>query len=78
MVCWLFFADQHTTSWLACSEWGIGMEIDSNVRRDDVEKLVRELMEGEKGEEGGRAEEKKGGGHESWWLVFLVFGQVDQ
>jgi hypothetical protein len=25
------------------------MEIDSNVKRDNVEKLVRELMEGEKG-----------------------------
>ncbi|GLT64728.1 hypothetical protein SLA2020_372020 [Shorea laevis] len=49
MVCWPFFADQHTTSWFACNEWGIGMEIDSNVKREDVEKLVRELMEGEKG-----------------------------
>ncbi|CAL8138733.1 unnamed protein product [Prunus armeniaca] len=27
-----------------------GMEIDNNVKKDKVEKLVRELMEGEKGE----------------------------
>nr|GMC48268.1 7-deoxyloganetin glucosyltransferase-like [Ipomoea batatas] len=32
-------------------KWGIGREIDSNVKRDEVEKLVRELMEGEKGGE---------------------------
>uniref|UniRef100_A0A6N2K269 Uncharacterized protein n=1 Tax=Salix viminalis TaxID=40686 RepID=A0A6N2K269_SALVM len=33
-----------------CSEWGIGMEIESNVKRENVKKLVTELMEGEKGE----------------------------
>ncbi|KAJ7968239.1 Glycosyltransferase [Quillaja saponaria] len=33
----------------ACTEWGIGMEVDSNVKRDEVEKMVNELMEGEKG-----------------------------
>ena len=27
------------------------MEIDNNVQRDEVEKLVRELMDGEKGKE---------------------------
>ncbi|KAB2610793.1 7-deoxyloganetin glucosyltransferase-like [Pyrus ussuriensis x Pyrus communis] len=32
-----------------CKEWGIGMEIDNKVKRDELEKLVRELMEGEKG-----------------------------
>ncbi|GKV41121.1 hypothetical protein SLEP1_g48693 [Rubroshorea leprosula] len=29
-------------------EWGIGMEINSDVKRDEVERLVRELMEEEK------------------------------
>uniref|UniRef100_A0A6N2L8V0 Uncharacterized protein n=1 Tax=Salix viminalis TaxID=40686 RepID=A0A6N2L8V0_SALVM len=29
--------------------WGNGMEIDSDVRRDNVEKLVKEFMEGERG-----------------------------
>nr|AWU66064.1 UGT85A57 [Rubus chingii var. suavissimus] len=49
MLCWPFFADQQTNSYYTCNEWGIGMEINSNVKRDNVEKLVRELMDGEKG-----------------------------
>ncbi|XP_075659249.1 7-deoxyloganetin glucosyltransferase-like [Castanea sativa] len=32
-------------------EWGIVMEVDNNVQRDEVEKLVRELIDGEKGKE---------------------------
>uniref|UniRef100_A0A5B7A6P5 Putative UDP-glucosyl transferase 85A2 n=1 Tax=Davidia involucrata TaxID=16924 RepID=A0A5B7A6P5_DAVIN len=53
MLCFPFFAEQQTNCRYASSEWGIGMEIDSNyVKRDEVEKLVRELMEGEtKGKE---------------------------
>ncbi|TQD77759.1 hypothetical protein C1H46_036715 [Malus baccata] len=50
MLCWLFFAvHQQTNCHCTCKQWGIDMEIDKNVKRDDVEKLVRELMEGEKG-----------------------------
>ncbi|KDP43116.1 hypothetical protein JCGZ_26649 [Jatropha curcas] len=48
MLCWPFFADQPTNCRYTCCEWGVGMEIDSNVKRDEIEKLVRELMEGEK------------------------------
>ncbi|OAY45123.1 7-deoxyloganetin glucosyltransferase [Manihot esculenta] len=51
MVCWPFFADQQTNCWFACNEWGIGMEIDNDVKREEVEKLVRELMDGKKGKE---------------------------
>nr|DAD21843.1 TPA_asm: hypothetical protein HUJ06_023306 [Nelumbo nucifera] len=51
MICWPFFADQQTICRYACTEWGVGMEIDSNVKRDEVESLIRELMEGEKGKE---------------------------
>ncbi|GKU97972.1 hypothetical protein SLEP1_g11036 [Rubroshorea leprosula] len=51
MICWSFFAEQPTNCRYACIEWGNGMEIDSNVKRDEVEKLVRELMEGIKGGE---------------------------
>ncbi|XP_022762410.1 7-deoxyloganetin glucosyltransferase-like [Durio zibethinus] len=51
MICWPFFAEQQTNCRFACTEWGVGMEIDNNVKRDEVEKLVRELMEGEKGKE---------------------------
>ncbi|KAI3936301.1 hypothetical protein MKW92_012046, partial [Papaver armeniacum] len=34
-----------------CKHWGIGIEIDNNVKRDEVAELVRKLMEGEKGKE---------------------------
>uniref|UniRef100_A0A6N2KCQ0 anthocyanidin 3-O-glucosyltransferase n=1 Tax=Salix viminalis TaxID=40686 RepID=A0A6N2KCQ0_SALVM len=49
MLCWPFRGDQQTNSRYTCPEWGIGMEIDSNVKRENVKKLVLELMEGEKG-----------------------------
>ncbi|XVF64793.1 hypothetical protein PTKIN_Ptkin09bG0195400 [Pterospermum kingtungense] len=51
MICWPFFAEQQTNCWFCCTKLGIGMEIDSNVKRNEVESLVRELMEGEKGKE---------------------------
>ncbi|RWR79292.1 7-deoxyloganetin glucosyltransferase-like protein [Cinnamomum micranthum f. kanehirae] len=51
VVCWPFFAEQQTNCRYACTEWGIGMEIDSNVKRDEVEGVIREMMEGEKGKE---------------------------
>ncbi|XP_060198919.1 7-deoxyloganetin glucosyltransferase-like [Lycium barbarum] len=51
MICWPFFAEQQTNCWFCCRRWGIGMEIDNNVKRDEVENLVRELMTGEKGKE---------------------------
>ncbi|KAB5519209.1 hypothetical protein DKX38_023528 [Salix brachista] len=34
----------------SCNEWGVGMEIDNNVKREGVEMLVKELMEGGEGE----------------------------
>nr|BAF49299.1 putative glycosyltransferase [Clitoria ternatea] len=49
MLCWPFFADQPTNCRSICNEWNIGMELDTNVKREEVEKLVNELMEGEKG-----------------------------
>ncbi|KAG5573308.1 hypothetical protein H5410_063074 [Solanum commersonii] len=51
MLCWPFFAEQQTNCWFSETKWGIGMEIDNNVKRDEVESLVRELMVGEKGKE---------------------------
>lgn len=51
MMCWPFFAEQPTNCRYVCTKWGIGMEIDSNVRREEVESLVREVMEGEKGKD---------------------------
>lgn len=51
MICWPFFADQLINCRYACQEWGVGMEIDTNVKRNEVEKTVRELIEGDKGRE---------------------------
>ncbi|KAK8648049.1 hypothetical protein V6N13_128811 [Hibiscus sabdariffa] len=49
MLCLPNFGDQQTNTWLACTKLGIGMGIDEDIKRDQVEMLVRELMEGEKG-----------------------------
>nr|QAV53747.1 UGT85A68 [Fagopyrum tataricum] len=49
MISWPFFAEQQTNCWYSCNVWGIGMEIDEDVKRDAVEKQVRELMDGEQG-----------------------------
>ncbi|CAN4092448.1 unnamed protein product [Withania somnifera] len=51
MICWPFFAEQQTNCWFKGTQWGIGMEIDNNVKRAEVESLVKELMIGEKGKE---------------------------
>ncbi|KAJ6870215.1 7-deoxyloganetin glucosyltransferase-like [Populus alba x Populus x berolinensis] len=47
VICWPLFADQPINCSYACIEWGVGMEIDNNVRRDEVETLIRNLMGGE-------------------------------
>uniref|UniRef100_A0A0E0KP23 Glycosyltransferase n=1 Tax=Oryza punctata TaxID=4537 RepID=A0A0E0KP23_ORYPU len=51
MVCWPFFAEQQTNCRYKCTEWGIGTAIPDDVRRGDVEALIREAMDGEKGRE---------------------------
>ncbi|CAN1333262.1 7-deoxyloganetin glucosyltransferase [Linum perenne] len=51
MICWPFFADQQTNCWFVCYKWGVGLEIESDVKRDEIDKLVRELIDGEKGKE---------------------------
>ncbi|WVZ15695.1 hypothetical protein V8G54_013261 [Vigna mungo] len=51
MLCWPVSADQPTNCRSICSEWGIGIEIDTDVKRKEVEKNVNELMLGEKGKE---------------------------
>ncbi|KAG5541760.1 hypothetical protein RHGRI_021553 [Rhododendron griersonianum] len=48
MICWPAHAEQYTNCWFVCNLWGLGMEI-TEVRRDLVERLVRELMAGENG-----------------------------
>ncbi|KAK8552194.1 hypothetical protein V6N13_120611 [Hibiscus sabdariffa] len=51
MICWPFFADQQTNCWYSRTKWGVGMEIDNDAKRDEVESLVREIIKGEKGKE---------------------------
>lgn len=49
MICWPFFSDQQTNCWYSCNKWGIAMEMNSDVKRNEVENLVRDLMEGVEG-----------------------------
>lgn len=51
MICCPFSGDQQTNCWSCCNRWGVGMEIDKDVKREEVAKLVIELMNGEKGKE---------------------------
>ncbi|XP_057431123.1 linamarin synthase 1-like [Lotus japonicus] len=51
LICWPFFAEQQTNCRYACKTWGIGMEINHDVKRGEITALVNEMMEGEKGKE---------------------------
>jgi hypothetical protein len=46
MLCWPFFGDQQMNCKYTCKEWDIGMEINNGANREEMGKLVRELMEG--------------------------------
>ncbi|XP_076900656.1 7-deoxyloganetin glucosyltransferase-like [Bidens hawaiensis] len=49
MICWPFFAEQPTNCWYTCHQWLIGMEIESDADRKEVERIVRALMVEETG-----------------------------
>ncbi|KAI3511261.1 hypothetical protein L1887_18410 [Cichorium endivia] len=49
MICWPYIWDQPTNCRQICKEWKVGLEIGDNVKRDEVEKLTRDLMGGDKG-----------------------------
>ncbi|XP_030528263.1 7-deoxyloganetin glucosyltransferase-like [Rhodamnia argentea] len=49
MLCWPCFAEQQTNCKYICDDWGVGLEMNGDAKRDEVERLVRELMEGEVG-----------------------------
>ncbi|KAH6828449.1 UDP-glucosyl transferase 85A3 [Perilla frutescens var. hirtella] len=51
VIGWPYFADQQTNCHYSCQKWGIGMEIDHDVKRGEVANLIKEMMEGEKGKE---------------------------
>ncbi|CAI8597735.1 unnamed protein product [Vicia faba] len=50
-ICWPFFAEQQTNCRYLCNTWRMGMEINYNVKRDEITEIVMEMMEGEKGKE---------------------------
>ncbi|KAL5755365.1 hypothetical protein ACOSP7_023585 [Xanthoceras sorbifolium] len=47
VICWPFFAEQQTNCRYACTTWGIGMEVNHDVR--DIENLVKKMLEEEDG-----------------------------
>ncbi|KAK4415130.1 Linamarin synthase 2 [Sesamum alatum] len=49
MLCWPFFAEQQTNCRYTCMEWEIGVEVDHEVKREEIAMVVRDVMEGEKG-----------------------------
>ncbi|PIA34007.1 hypothetical protein AQUCO_03900119v1 [Aquilegia coerulea] len=51
IISWPFFADQQANCRYSCAHWGIGIEMDHDFKREEVEGLVKELMEGEKANE---------------------------
>ncbi|XP_074338157.1 7-deoxyloganetin glucosyltransferase-like isoform X1 [Apium graveolens] len=51
MICWPFFADQPSVRHCVCKLWRVGIEVEEDVQREGVEKVVRELMEEENGKE---------------------------
>ncbi|KAH7688053.1 UDP-glucuronosyl/UDP-glucosyltransferase protein [Dioscorea alata] len=51
MACWPAFAEQVTNSYYVCEKWRVGVEIGEEVKREEVRKVVVEMMEGEEGKE---------------------------
>lgn len=51
MICWPFFAEQQTNCHYACTSWGIGLEVNHDVKREEVASLVKEVIGGKKGKE---------------------------
>ncbi|KAK1268364.1 UDP-glycosyltransferase 85A5 [Acorus gramineus] len=48
MLCWPFFADQQINSRYVSEVWKVGLDIKDTCDRVTVERMVRELMEGER------------------------------
>ncbi|BAT89081.1 hypothetical protein LR48_Vigan304s003000 [Vigna angularis] len=49
MIGWPFFAEQQTNCRYICTDWGIGMDLKDDVKREEVTTLVKEMIMGEKG-----------------------------
>ncbi|XP_010927262.1 7-deoxyloganetin glucosyltransferase [Elaeis guineensis] len=51
ILCYPAFAEQTTNCYFACKKWGTGMEIGGDVKRDEVEGVIKEVMDGAKGKD---------------------------
>ncbi|CAM9001678.1 unnamed protein product [Rhodiola kirilowii] len=51
LMCWPYFAEQQTNCRYACTAWGVGLEVSCDVKRGELEELVKEMMESDKGRE---------------------------
>lgn len=51
MICLPFFTEQQTNYRYACTSWGIGLEVNHDVKREEVTRVVEEMIRGEKGKE---------------------------
>ncbi|XP_011031049.1 PREDICTED: 7-deoxyloganetin glucosyltransferase-like isoform X2 [Populus euphratica] len=51
VICWPFFADQQPNCRYACTKWGIGVEVNHDVKRNEIESLVKEMIEGDSGKQ---------------------------
>ncbi|TYI40586.1 hypothetical protein ES332_A02G173100v1 [Gossypium tomentosum] len=50
LICWPFFGDQQTNCRYVCTTWGNGMEINPDIKRENVEAVVKEMMERDNGQ----------------------------
>lgn len=51
VISWPFFAEQQTNCRYACTSWGIGMEVNADVKRDEIVALLKEMMDGHNGKQ---------------------------
>ncbi|OIW20264.1 hypothetical protein TanjilG_07521 [Lupinus angustifolius] len=49
MIGWPFFAEQQTNCRYITKTWGIGVDINEDVKREQVTKLVKDMVKGERG-----------------------------
>ncbi|XP_059301824.1 linamarin synthase 1-like [Lycium ferocissimum] len=51
LICWPFFAEQQANCRYAYAEWGIAVEVNQDIKREEIEVVIGDMMEGEKGKE---------------------------
>ncbi|KAF5749787.1 7-deoxyloganetin glucosyltransferase-like [Tripterygium wilfordii] len=49
VICYPLFAEQTTNARFSCTVWGIGVELDQDVKREQLTRLVKEVLESENG-----------------------------